>query len=468
MRRLLDAGRALLAELDPQAVLERTLAGAREITGARYAALAVLDEQRSEIAQFLTLGVDEQTRTTIGELPHGRGVLGVLITDLKPLRLNEVSEHPSSYGFPEGHPVMRRFLGVPIMIRGSAWGSLYLAEKQDGEFTETDEDATRILADWAATAIENARLYQHSEHRGAEQAPSGAEETVETTIAFGVETELARVLDLIVKRGRALIDARSDEERGTASTNDDEQLLRTFAASAATAVAMVHSAESDRVRSLMAAADAERSRWARELHDETLQGLAALRLSLAAVRRCGDTRQSEITVDEAIEHIDEEIDNLHSIISDLRPAALDELGLRPALEALFERRSDHELTITSELALPDTRASDNRPAPEIESTVYRVVQEALTNIVKHANARNVRVAVTTAAGLVSIEVQDDGVGFVPDNRGSGFGLAGMRERIHLAGGTVRIDSGKLGTLVRAELPTHVRGVAPSGFRQPSS
>ena len=471
MSRLLDAGRALVAELDPQAVLRRTLAAAREVTGARYAALAVLNDQRTELEQFLTLGIDEPTRRAIGALPRGRGVLGVLIAEPHPLRLRDVGEDPRSYGFPEGHPPMASFLGAPIMIRGAAWGSLYLTEKQSGQFTDADEEAAVILADWAATAVERARRYRNSERRRVEHTEAAGEPTAspDITSAVGGGTGLERVLELIVKRGRLLIDTRAVSE-GDALTHDDEQLLRAFAASAATAVALAQSVESERLRSLMAAADAERTRWARELHDETLQGLGALRLLLAAARRRGDAKQTELAVDEAIEHLQEEIENLHAIISDLRPAALDELGLRPALEALLERRSDHgALAIDSELVLPDPNACGDDLEPEIESTIYRLVQEALTNVVRHASARRVRVAVIATASAVSIEVIDDGVGFAPDASRSGFGLAGMRERAFLAGGTVMIDSGAAGTVVRAELPAHVRGAAaPSDFEQPAS
>jgi signal transduction histidine kinase len=460
MSRLLNAGRALLAELDPQAVLYRTLAAAREVTGARYAALAILNEQRTELEEFLTLGVDERTRRTIGAPPRGRGVLGVLIAEPHPLRLRDVGQDPRSYGFPDGHPTMASFLGAPIVIRGAACGSLYLAEKQSGQFTEADEEAAVILADWAATAVENARLYRNT---------GGPTPTPELAIAVGGDKGLERVLELIVKRGRSLIDTRAVEDSASLM-DDDEQLLRAFAASAATAVALAQSVESDRLRGLMAAADAERTRWARELHDETLQGLGALSLLLAAARRRGDAKQTELAVDEAIEHLQEEIENLHAIISDLRPAALDELGLRPALEALLERRSDHgALIISSELVLPHPNAGADRLAPEIESTIYRVVQEALTNVVKHASARRVRVAVIATATTVSIEVSDDGVGFARDASGSGYGLSGMRERALLAGGTVTIDSGEAGTVVRAELPARLPGgVRSSGFEQPAS
>src|ERR1700691_1637830 len=166
LRRLLDVGRALGTELDPEAVLDRILEEARIATGARYAALGVLSEQRTELGRFLTLGVEDEQHAAIGDLPRGRGVLGERISHPQPLRLSDVGEHPHSYGFPSGHPVMRSFLGVPITIRGEAWGNLYLTEKQDGdEFTESDEQAAVVLADFAATAIENARLYQRTEQR---------------------------------------------------------------------------------------------------------------------------------------------------------------------------------------------------------------------------------------------------------------------------------------------------------------
>ena len=176
-----------MTELDLAAVLDRVLETAREITGARYAALGILNEQRSELEQFLTSGVDEETHRAIGDLPRGRGVLGALIEHPQPLRLEDVGQHPSSYGFPAGHPPMHSFLGVPILIRGQAWGNLYLTEKQEGEFTEPDEEAAVILADWAAIAIDNARTYETSERRReeAEKAIRGLEATRDVAVAIG-------------------------------------------------------------------------------------------------------------------------------------------------------------------------------------------------------------------------------------------------------------------------------------------
>src|SRR4051812_6330137 len=155
LERLLEAGSGLMADLDPDLVLDRLLETARELTGAQYAALGILDERRSALEQFLVRGIDEETRREIGDLPHGRGILGLLIEEQQPLRLDDVGRHPRSYGFPLGHPPMKTFLGVPVRIRGEAWGNLYLTEKDGGApFTAADEATVIVLADWAGIAIE--------------------------------------------------------------------------------------------------------------------------------------------------------------------------------------------------------------------------------------------------------------------------------------------------------------------------
>src|SRR3954453_16325969 len=147
LRRLLEVVRSVVSELDVDAVLGRVVEEAIEITRARYGALGVVNERRDGLARFITRGIGEDTRRTIGELPHGRGVLGVLISEPKALRLPDVGSHPRSYGFPPGHPAMHTFLGVPITVRGEAYGNLYLTEKEGGEeFSETDEEAVQVLA----------------------------------------------------------------------------------------------------------------------------------------------------------------------------------------------------------------------------------------------------------------------------------------------------------------------------------
>ena len=554
LRRLLDVGRGLVGELDREAVLHRILEEARDLTGARYAALGVLDETRSELERFLTVGVDAPTHRAIGELPHGRGVLGVLIHDPRPLRLADVGEHPQSYGFPAAHPAMHSFLGVPIVIRGQAWGNLYLTGKAGGEeFTEEDEDAVIVLAQWAATAIGNARLYEDSERRREqlERAVRSLEAARDIADAITGASDLERILELIVKRGRALVDARTvlimlrdgDEllvaasaghargarghrvplsgstsgqvlERGRAERmvdvesrlkvaaeelgvngartgllvpvlhrggglgvlaafdrgperepfdQEDEQLLRTFAASAANAVALSRSVEADRLRSTIAAAEAERKRWARDLHDQTLQSLGGLRVSLVSILGCLDAAAKNDQVREAIEDVETEIGNLRGIISDLRPSLLDDLGLVPAIEAMLDRHREDGLQITRRLGLADPESGPLEIDPELKITVYRVVQEALTNIAKHARADSAHVSLTRSDGQLLIEVADDGVGFDPATPTGGFGLAGMRERVYLAGGSFAILPADPGTLLRVRLPmqTSLELLAPS-------
>src|SRR5204862_1185492 len=131
------------------------------LTGARYAALGVIDETGTELERFLTTGIDPETHAAIGELPRGRGILGVLIRNAEPLRLESIADDPRSVGFPPNHPPMRGFLGVPVLLRGVAYGNLYLTEKEGGaDFTDEDEELVMLLASQAAVAIENARLYE--------------------------------------------------------------------------------------------------------------------------------------------------------------------------------------------------------------------------------------------------------------------------------------------------------------------
>ncbi len=160
LRRLVDAVLSISADLDLTSVLERIIAAAVELVDARYGALGVLDETGTRLANFLTVGLDSETYAAIGDLPQGHGILGLLILEPKPLRLPDLTEHPDSYGFPPHHPSMRSFLGVPIRVRDTVFGNLYLTDKQSGEvFTDVDEELTVALAGAAGVAIENARLH---------------------------------------------------------------------------------------------------------------------------------------------------------------------------------------------------------------------------------------------------------------------------------------------------------------------
>ena len=550
---VLALARSVLGDLDVEVVLERVLVAARELTGARYAAIGVLDEDRTGLARFVTSGLGEQERALIGPPPRGRGVLGELIKHPVPLRLPDVGAHPHSYGFPLGHPEMSTFLGVPVLAGNAPYGNLYLTEKAGGEaFTEDDERALSLLADFAGVAIDAARRYTGSETQRRELARTVAalDATVQVALALGGQTDLDRILQLVAKRGRALVSARAlaielldgDEltiaaaagevpaavvgrrvpiretvaeaalrtltsqrleddvnrdrfdqhgagrlgfamtagvavpmvfrgvpygvllavdrlEDGPRFGDEDLRLLESFAASAATAVATARSAALEQRRQRVAAAEAERQRWARELHDETLQSLAALRLGLSAARRAKDDPAAiDGLLADAVGQLDGEIATLRGLITELRPAALDELGLPAAIAALAERAGRMGLDVDVDVAEDGGRLGD----AETEIAIYRIVQEALANARKHGDATRAVATVARAGDDVVVTVRDDGAGFDPTAATRGFGLMGMRERTELLGGTLRVTSAPgEGTTVVAALPATGPQSSPS-------
>lgn len=525
LEQLLDVGRAIVSELDPESVLTRVLEAARDLTGAKYAALGVLNEEKSGLERFLHSGIDEETRRAIGPLPRGRGVLGELIRNPSPLRLPDVSAHPRSYGFPPAHPEMKTFLGTPVLVRGEAWGNLYLTQKEGGEeFDEGDEEVAIVLAAWAGVAIENARLYDGLARRREElervlrglEASSDIARTVSSAIG------LDELLELIVKRGRAVVGAGAailllsdrayleiaavagqlpdglvgrsvpDDEawlnqlqaevpdlRGRATLvaplelrdrpggllvavggpgddefdRNDERVFGSFAANAAITIVTVQSVEAEKLQLSLAASERERHRWARELHDETLQELGALRVLLESSAGEGglppESRQA------AIEHVDRGIRNLQGLITELRPSVLDELGVGPAIESLARRsgeRFEVEMHVDIDLA-GDAGDPPARLDAELEATVYRLVQEAANNAIKHGAPNRISITVTRGEDSLEVIVRDDGSGFDPETAERSFGLVGMQERVLLAGGHLQIDSKPgSGTKVHADLP----------------
>jgi two-component system, NarL family, sensor histidine kinase DevS len=548
-RGVLTIARSVLEQLDVDEVLGRVLDAARELTGARYAALGVLDEGGEGLARFVTRGISDPERRVIGALPTGRGVLGELIRNPRPLRLDHVGSHPYSYGFPVGHPPMSSFLGVPIVVRGEPYGNLYLTEKEGAtEFTEEDEQATVLLADFAGVAIDHARQFTSSEDSRVrlQRTVDALDATIQIARAVGGQTDLGAILSLVAKRGRALVSARvlviellhGDElelaaaagevpagllERrlalestvasaalragqtqrlsdrlmrarfeqhglgrlgltadnglvvplvfrnrqygvlvaldnldGGGFTPEHQNLLEAFAASAATAVATAQSAADSLRRQRIAAAEAERGRWARELHDETLQALGNLRLILSGSRRSGNPEVVAAAVDQALEQLELDITTLRALITELRPAALDQLGLEPALTALVDRTRRGGVEVDADIVLAgETAVASERLTADLETGVYRIIQEALTNAGKHGDASHATVRVVEADGHVEVTVRDDGRGFDPDIAAptAGFGLAGMRERVELLNGELDITSvvGE-GTTVSATLP----------------
>lgn len=549
---VLDVARDVLSDLDLDAVLERVVEAARELSGARYGALGVLDSSRTELERFITVGLDGEARQRIGPLPRGKGVLGELIENPVPLRLADVSAHPHSYGFPPEHPPMRTFLGVPVKVGGEPFGNLYLTEKAGGEeFSQDDEQAIGRFADLAGMAIDHARRYTRVESQRAElrRTVDALDATVQIARALGGEMDLEKILGLVAKRGRALVSARAlviEYERagelviaaaagdvpeglvgrrvdfqdslaaaalrtrrilrvedapnrprfdrhglgrlgvhadaglvvplvfrgqghgvlvvidrladGPAFTVEDQRLLEAFAASAATAIATAETVEADRRRQTMAAAEQERARWARELHDETLQSLASLRIGLAAQLRRASPGPLADAVGEAIAQLETDIGNLRSLITELRPALLDDLGTQAAIRDLAERAGGRglEVDVTLDLAYENGRASD-RHTSELETAIYRIIQESLTNASKHGEAKRATVTVEEDETMIRIIVQDDGGGFDTTAKSSGFGLLGMHERAELLDGTLEIQSAPgQGTTVKAAFPAQRR------------
>ena len=166
LRGLLRATRAVAADLSLDLVLRRIVEAACELVDARFGALGVIAPGGGYLERFIHVGADSQVVDRVGHLPRGEGVLGLLITDPRPLRLDDISQHPNAVGFPPGHPPMGSFLGVPIRVRNEVFGNLYLAEKRGGRsFTADDEELVLSLAASAAVAIDNARLYGEAQHR---------------------------------------------------------------------------------------------------------------------------------------------------------------------------------------------------------------------------------------------------------------------------------------------------------------
>ena len=535
LRVLVDAGIALSSELSLEALLQRIVETAAELTGARYAALGVIGKSGQSLERFLTTGVDAETHEAIGVLPRGRGILGVLIREASTLRLHDLTDDPRSVGFPRNHPPMRTFLGVPIVLRGVAYGNLYLTEKAGGEdFSEEDEELTQLLAAQAAVAIENARLYESSA-RWLQQLES----LNEIGLALASELELEPLLSLVARRLRELVGARlvlialpdgeqlrvaaaegdgsygvtgmqlefaaskagrvleraSSEridsvlqdpeidqraarrlgvhsglyvplvvrgrgigvliahdrlEHGPAFADDDLRLAETLAARAAIAVDLSERVSRDAVRRVLAAQELERRRLARELHDETGQALASILLGLKPLERSAETAEARAEVASVRQLVVSTLQDVRALAVELRPAALDDFGLVPAVERLAGTvREQSELRIDFEAQL-----GVKRLPTEVETALYRVVQEALTNIVKHAAARHVSIVLARKAGAVVAVIEDDGSGFDPRRtRGDALGLSGMKERMVLVGGQLRVESASgAGTTLVAEVP----------------
>ncbi|MDX6495446.1 MAG: hypothetical protein QOE17_1432 [Gaiellales bacterium] len=532
---------ALASELTLDALLQRLVEISAELTAARYAALGVTNAAGTALDRFITTGIDEELRRTIGDLPRGRGILGLLIHDQQALRLHDLAEHPASVGFPPGHPPMRSFLGVPVQLRGVAFGNLYLCEKQGGgDFSEEDVELVSLLAAQAAIAIENTRLYETATHWLRQ-----VETLNEVGNAMLEEVDLPSLLALVARRLRELVGARlvvialpnetgqlrieaTDGDGGESlighsrdlehtkvgrvfarrrservdSLADDpevdresvlqivaatgimprtalyaplikrdrsvgliavydrdgqdprfsdshQRLAETFADRAAVAVDLSQRVARDTLRRIVEGQETERARMARELHDQTGQALTSILLGLRAIEDA-DADEIHGRVAGLRDLVTEALQDVRRLAVDLRPTTLDDFGVVTAIQRLC---GDVAAKSGISVDFHATREGDRMPR-EVESCLYRVVQEALTNVIKHAGAEHVSVLLAPGDRDLRLIVEDDGAGFDPsDVPSERLGLVGMRERVALVGGSLTVESTPgAGTTLRVTVP----------------
>jgi len=362
-----DAILGLAGERSVEAVLQRLVGAARVLVGARYAALGTPDAEGDGFSAFLTAGMTDELIDAIGPLPRTHGLLGTLLVDPTPLRSADVAADPRFTWWPEAHPRMGSFLGVPILFKGDIIGALYLADKVGAAlFDEADERLVSLLAAHAAVAIEQARL-----------------------------VEASRELSIVE----------------------------------------------------------ERSRLARELHDATVQTLFSLSLTAEAAVSLltSDPEAAAVEVRRIQELAQGAVAELRSLVFELRPPALDEEGLVATLAKLLE-----VLGRVHGLSVELVGSSQARLEPQVETGLFRIVQEALNNVVRHASAGRVRVAVEIGERAVTTTVADDGIGFDPQARAilsRRLGLTSMRERAQALGGALVISSQPgAGTTVSVTVP----------------
>jgi signal transduction histidine kinase len=536
LRHLVEANLAVGSEASLDDVLQKTVEVATRLVAARYAALGVLDRTGSHLERLFTTGIDDTTRARIGGLPSDHGVLRVLLREARPVRVADVTQEPHFFGFPPGHPPMRSFLGVPIFVRGVVYGDLYLAEKEDGEFTEADEEIVTLLAAQTGITIEKVQIHDGAVHwirqvealdeltlgvleerehvsrlleivarrlrelirarevlisvpaasGGLRVAAAEGEESADL-VGYGVPSEskharvlargrservdsvledpefdqvvahrvggVAALLVPLVFQGRAIgvVSAFNKNGPDPRFTDDDLRLAEAFATRAALAIHLSERVARETVDAMLEAQEAERSRIARELHDETGSALTGILLGLAAIDAAAtlpEARQASAALRETTRTT---LENVGRLAFALRPSALDELGLVAALRALSGRLEEQRgPKVELEIDLPEGK----RLPDKVETVLFRITQEALTNVVKHAESKTVHIAIARRERSVVLTIEDEGRGFsLTQARGDGLGLIGMRERVASVNGVLEIESKDgSGTRLAVEIP----------------
>jgi len=364
LRALLDAVLTVGSDLDLATVLRRIVDAAVDLAEARYGALGVIDESGTRLSQFLTVGVDAETHRAIGLPPEGHGLLGTLIVDPKPIRLPELSEHPDSYGFPPNHPPMHSFLGVPIRVRDTVFGNLYLTDKTTAEvFTDIDEELVVALAAAAGIAIENARLHE-------------------------------RVAEMAMFE--------------------------------------------------------DRERIARDLHDTVIQRLFATGLSLQGAARLAERPEVRARIEASVEELDQTVKHIRTAIFGLEVTRAQSEGVRSRVLSLCGEAAG---PLGFEPSVVFDGPVDASVSEAIAIELLSTLQEALTNVARHAGARAVQVEVVCTDDIL-LRVIDDGRGIDTMVTADGRGLANMARRAELFHGSLdvrAIDGG--GTVLEWHVPT---------------
>jgi signal transduction histidine kinase len=496
-RALLAAVVAIGTDLDIHSVLRRIVRSACEITGAKYGALGVLGVlgNAGGLVDFITYGLADDERLAIGELPLGHGILGLLIDQPRPLRLRHLQEHPESYGFPPNHPPMERFLGVPVRIRGTVFGNLYLTEKEGGEnFSEQDEKLVEALATAAGFVIDNARAYGQSEQRR-----QWLEATSKISVALQTPGRLDGALRQIAISTRrvarasfaavvqhqesghsisaydgalgdelpALVEALDDQV--TLAETDAQMVVVPYGADltvilvplrvqlAGTGVLLVgfdrqRALEAEETELLASFADqaslaldraqavsdrqelmliSDRDRIARDLHDLVIQRLFATGLQLQGARRIASGADVKERIDNAVSELDVTIRDIRSTIFELQHS--DEPSLRADVRAVVKEYG----RVLGFTPMVRTRGPVDTAVPRhIAEQLSAVLREALSNVARHSEADAAVVDVEVDEREILLRVTDNGQGLPAERQESG--LRNVRRRAAEHGGAVRL------------------------------
>lgn len=497
-RALLEAVSAISSDLDLRSVLTRIVEASTHLTDARYGALGVIGPDGS-LVEFVTTGIDEETHRRIGDLPRGRGILGLLIQRPRALRLPVLSEHPQSAGFPEHHPPMTTFLGVPVRIRGTVFGNLYLTEKRGGAaFTEQEEVLVEALARTAGYVIENARAYGLSEQRR-----QWLEASAELAEALQPPVDLGLALRQITQTARSVSGARAaavlslegaDESRTVAGDAADADLvsaalddvaargvldpaqdplelttqgleavvipLRAHLARAGALVTLFDQARGRRgleERELLASfadqaalaldraqavADREelvvisdRERIARDLHDVVIQRLFATGLQLQGVALLAGQSEVAERLEQTVADLDLTIKAIRGTIFELQDRQSG--SLRAEIRTLVR---EYVPVLGFAPVVHTTGPIDTAVPDRVREQLLAVLREAVSNVARHALADHAEIEVQAADHELRLVVSDDGIGLTGDRTESG--LRNVRRRAVDLGGSVELGAGE--------------------------